>query len=50
MNGTLFIDFILVACDLGKFDWCKIINGYVDFSINKFSLRMAVVSVENLEN
>ena len=47
--GILFIDFNLIACDFPKFDWCKILNGYPDFSFNIF-LRMAVVSVETLEN
>ena len=50
MNGILFIDFNLVACDFPKFDWYKMLNGYVDFSFNIFSLRMTVVSVERLEN
>ena len=50
MNGILFIDFNLVACDFLKFDWCKMLNGYADFSFNIFSLRMTVVSVETLEN
>ena len=49
MNGILFIDFNLVACDFLKFDWCKMLNGYVDFSFNIFSLRMTVVSVETLK-
>ena len=48
MNGILFIDFNLAAYDFLKFDWCKMLNGHVDFSI--FSLRMTVVSVEKLEN
>ena len=50
MNGILLIDFNLVACDFLKFDWCKMLNGCVDFSFNIFSLRMTVVSVETLEN
>ena len=50
MNGILLIDFNLVACDFLKFDWCKMLNGYVDFSFNIFSLKMTVVSVETLEN
>ena len=29
MNGILFIDFNLPACDFLKFDWCKMLNGYV---------------------
>ena len=51
-NGMvyLFIDFNLVACDFLKFDWCKMLNGYVYFSFNIFSLRMTVESVETLEN
>ena len=49
MNGILFIDFNLVACDFIKFDWCKMLNGYVAYSFN-ISLRMTVVSVETLEN
>ena len=27
MNGILFIDFNLVACDFLKFDWYKMLNG-----------------------
>ena len=50
MNGILFIDFNLVACDFLKFDWCKMLNGYVDFSFNVFSSRMTVVSVKTVEN
>ena len=52
MNGILFIDldFNLVACDVLKFDWCKMLNGYIDFSFNIFSLRMIVALVERLEN
>ena len=49
MNGILFIDFKLVACDFLKFDWCKMLNGYADFSFNIFSLRMTVVSVKTLQ-
>ena len=45
----LFKDFNLVACGFLKFDWCKMLNGYVDFSFN-ISLRVTVVSVEMLEN
>ena len=26
MNGILFIDFNLVACDFLKFDWCKMLK------------------------
>ena len=47
MNGILFIDFNLAACNFLKFDWCKMLNGYVDFSFN-ISLRMTVVSVETV--
>ena len=50
MIGISFIDFILVACNFLEFDLCKILNGYVNFSINIFSLKMAIVSVEILEN
>ena len=50
MKGISFIDFNLIASDFLKFDWCEMLNGYVDFSFNIFSLRMAVVSVETLEN
>ena len=49
MNGILLIDFNLVACDFLKFELCKMLNGYVDFSFNIF-LKMTVVSVETLEN
>ena len=50
MNGILFIVFNLVACGFRKFDWCKVLNGYVDFSFDVFSLRMTVVSSKSLEN
>ena len=50
MNGILFIDFNFVACGFLKFDWCTMLNGYVGFSFNIFSLRMIVVSVKMLEN
>ena len=33
-----------------KIDWCKMLNGYVDFLFKIFSLRMTVTSVETLEN
>ena len=49
MNGILFIDFNLVACDFLNFDWYEMLSGYVDFSFN-ITLRMTVVSVETLEN
>ena len=49
MNGILFIDFKLVAFDFLKFDWCRMLNGYADFSFNIFSLKMTVVLVEKLE-
>ena len=45
------IDFLkFFLSDFLKFDWYKMLNGYVDFSFNIFSLRMTVVSVETLEN
>ena len=50
MNGILFIDFNLAAYVFLKFDWCKMLNVYVDFSFNIFTFRMTVVSVETLEN
>ena len=50
MNGILFIDFNLAACDFLKYEWFKMLNGCVDFSFNIFSLRMTVVSLETLEN
>ena len=50
MNGILVIDFNFVACDFLRFDWYKMLNGYVDFSFIIFSLRMTVVSVKTLEN
>ena len=34
MNGILLVDFNLVACDFLKYDWHKMLNGYVDFSFN----------------
>ena len=49
MNGILFIAFNLVACDFLKFDWCKMLNSYVNFSFIILSLRMTVASVEMLE-
>ena len=39
MNGILFIDFNLVACDFLKYDWYKMLNGNVDFSFNIFFLK-----------
>ena len=39
MNGILFIDFNLVARAFLKFDWYKMLNGYVDLSFSIFSLR-----------
>ena len=36
MNGIFFVDFNLVVCDFLKFDWCKMLNGHVDFSFNFF--------------
>ena len=50
MNGILFTDFNLVARNFLKFDWCKMLNDYVDFSLNILSLRITVLSVETLEN
>ena len=50
MNGILFIDFNLVACNFFMFDWFKTLHGYVNFSFNFLSLRMIVASVETLEN
>ena len=50
MNGILFIDFKFVASDVFKIDWCKMLNGCLDFSLNTLFLRMTVVSVEMLEN
>ena len=50
MNGILFIDFNTVACYFLKFDWCKMLNGYVNFLFNILSLRITVVSNEKLEN
>ena len=46
----LFINFNLVAYDFLKFDWCKMLNGYPDFSFNIFSLRITFASVETLVN
>ena len=50
MNGILFIDFNTVACYFLKFDWCKMLNGYVNFLFIILSLRITVVSNEKLEN
>ena len=50
MNGISFIGFNVGACDFLKFDWCKILNGYVNFSFNIMFLRITVVSVEKLAN
>ena len=50
MNGILLIDFNIVACDVRKFDWCKMLNGYVNFSFKILALKMTVVSVEPQEN
>ena len=50
INGILFIDFNLVACDFLKFDWCKMLNSHVNVLFNISPLRMTVASVEKLEN
>ena len=50
MNGILFVDFNLVACDFFRPDWWKLLTAYVDFSFNIFSLRMIIVLVKTLEN
>ena len=34
MNGILLIDFNLATCDFLKFDWCKMLNGYANFTFN----------------
>ena len=39
MNGILLID---VTCDFLKFDRCKMLNGYVDFTFKILSFRMTV--------
>ena len=31
MNGVLFIDFNLVACDFLKFDWSKMLHGDANY-------------------
>ena len=46
----LFIGLNLVACHFLTFDWCKMLNGSVEFSFNIFFLRITVASVETLEN
>ena len=48
INKWYFIHFNFVACDFLKFDWCKMLNGYVNFSFDILSLKMTVVSVETL--
>ena len=45
-----FIDFNLVACDFLKFDCCKMLNNYANFSFNIFSLRTTAASAKTLEN
>lgn len=50
MNGTLFIDFNLAACDFFKLDLCKVLNSYTNFSFNILSLTINVVSIEILED
>ena len=50
MKGISFIDLKHVVCDLLKFGWCIMLNGYVNFLVNTLSLRMTVVPVEALEN
>ena len=48
--GTVLSNEWHYLCDFLKFDWCNMLNGYVDFSFSIFSLGMTVVSVETLEN
>ena len=50
MNSILIIDTNVVACDFLTFDWCEMLNSYVNFLFNMMSLRMTFVSVETLEN
>ena len=50
VNDILFIDFNLAAFDPLKFDWYKILNGYINFSFYALPLRMTVVLVETLQN
>ena len=49
MNGTLFIDFSLVVAIFVRFTGLEILNSYIDFSFNVFSLIMTVASIETLE-
>ena len=37
-------------CEFFHFDWCNMLNGYVNVLFDIFSLGMTVVSVETLEN
>ena len=46
MNGTFFIDFNLVACDFLKFDWCKMSNGYVDFSLSILAIIKLQIDIK----
>ena len=48
MNGISFIYLNLAACDFFKPDWCKMLNGYINFTFNILSLRMTVVSIETV--
>ena len=50
MKNNLPTAIVELICDFLKFDWCKMLNGYVDFSFNNFSLRMTVASVKPLKN
>ena len=40
MNAILLID---VTYDFLEFSWCKMLNGYVNFTFKILSLRMTVV-------
>ena len=50
IKSSFLIDFVLVIRGFLTFYWCKILNGYINFLLNFMYFRMAVVSVETLEN
>ena len=50
MDDILFINFNLAACDCPMLESFVMLNVYLDFSFNIFSLRTTIVSDETLEN
>ena len=50
MNGVLFIDFNLAACDFLKLVSYNMLNSYVNFSFSILLFIMTVLSVKTFEN